>query len=56
MVVAQKHVAVPQVTPRRAGGKGEPGSITPSTMVLSVSYDQGMLCPLPSKSSSDHYG
>lgn len=39
MVVAQKHVAVPQVTPRRAGGKGEPGAITLSTTVLSVSYD-----------------
>lgn len=41
----------PQDTSRRVGGKEEPSSTTLSTMVLSPSYDPGMLCPLPRKTS-----
>lgn len=51
-VVAQGRAAAPQATPRTVGGKGEPGSTTLSTMVLSPLYDPGMLCPLPSKTSA----
>ena len=50
-MVARGHAAAPQATPRRVGGKGEPASITLSTVVLSPCYDPGMRCPLPRKTS-----